>query len=84
MGGEIADVRASLANLVSQLAAATSDFRVAVVSYKDFDQFCDGDYPSRVDQDFTSDLALIQAGIDSLIAGGGCDSEFIVVIVIVV
>jgi len=74
MGDEIASVRTNLADLVSQLADATSAFRVAVVSYKDFPEFCSGDYPSRVDQDFTNELSLIQAGIDSLDAIGGCDS----------
>lgn len=78
MGDVIGSVRVSLASLVAQLAAATSDFRVAVVSYKDFPERCSGDYPSRVDQDFTNNLALIQAGLDSLVADGGCDGECMV------
>lgn len=73
MSAEIAAVRTNLADIVAQLAAATSSYRVAVVSYKDFPEFCPGNYPSRVDQDFTNNLSLIQAGIDSLVASGGCD-----------
>jgi lysophospholipase L1-like esterase len=74
MGDEIAEVRTNLADLVSQLAGATSTYRVAVVSYRDFPERAGAsNYPSRVDQSFTSDLAAIQAGIDSLIADGGGD-----------
>jgi len=75
MGGEIAQVRTDLASLVAQLDAATDSYRVAVVSYRDFPDRTSivTDYPSRVDQTFTDDLGLIQAGIDSLYAYGGGD-----------
>lgn len=77
MSGSIAQVRADMASLVNQLATTTKSYRVAVVSYRDFPERTgwDGDYASRVDQTFTSDLTLIQAAIDSLIAQGGGDWE---------
>jgi hypothetical protein len=73
MGSTIASVRNNLNSIVDKLATSTNDYRVAVVSYKDFPSRCSGDYAGRVDQDFTNDLSLIQAGISSLIARGGCD-----------
>ncbi len=75
MGDEIAEVRADLSSLVSQLAATTDSYRVAVVSYRDFPQRTGNsiDYPFRVDQTFTEDLASIQAAINSLSARGGAD-----------
>jgi lysophospholipase L1-like esterase len=75
MGGIIAQVRADLTSLVSQLAATTDSYRVALVSYRDLPERTgwSGDYPSRVDQTFTNDPALIQAAINSLIAEGGGD-----------
>lgn len=77
MGGEIAQVRADLSSLVDQLATTTDSYRVAVVSYRDFSERTgwSGDYPFRVDQTFTNDLASIQAAIDSLTAQGGGDWE---------
>ena len=38
MGGEIAEVQRDMAKLVDQVAATTSSFRFAVVSYRDFPQ----------------------------------------------
>ncbi|MBN2094030.1 MAG: hypothetical protein JW740_01535 [Candidatus Zambryskibacteria bacterium] len=77
MAGEIAQVQADLSILVNQLAATTDSYRIAVVSYRDFPERTgwSGDYPARVDQTFTNDLASIQAGIDSLSANGGGDWE---------
>ena len=75
MGDEIAQVRADLSALVDKLAATTSSYRVAVVSYRDFPERTgnSSDYPSRVDQTFSDDLNLIQAAINSLSAEGGED-----------
>ncbi len=75
MAGEIAQVRADLESLVAQLATDTNSFRVAVVSYRDFSERTGNstDYPARVDQTFTNDLASIQTAIDSLTARGGGD-----------
>jgi PKD repeat protein/lysophospholipase L1-like esterase len=78
MEDEIAQVRADLSDIVAQLAAATDSYRVAVVSYRDFPARTGDsiDYPSRVDQTFTEDLASIQDAIDALTAeGGGDDPE---------
>lgn len=75
MGGQIASVRSNLNSIVSNLAAGSADFRVAVVSYRDFPSRCleAGSYAARVDQTFTNDISQIQAGIDALVAFGGCD-----------
>jgi Mg-chelatase subunit ChlD/lysophospholipase L1-like esterase len=75
MGGEIAEVRSEISNLVAQLALKTTSYRVAVVSYRDFSERTgwSGDYPARVDQDFTENMAAIQAAIDGLSADGGGD-----------
>lgn len=75
MGGVIAQVRDELSTLVNQLASTTNSFRVGLVSYRDFPERTgwDLDYPSRVDQPFTSDLATIQAAINTLTAEGGGD-----------
>ena len=75
MEDNIAQVRADLESLVAQLAADTNSFRVAVVSYRDFSERTGDsiDYPARVDQTFTNNVADIQAAIDSLTAGGGGD-----------
>jgi hypothetical protein len=75
MDEEIAEVRANLTALVRQLAAATSSYRVAVESYRDFSERTSdsADYASQVDQTFTSSLPDIQAAINVLGASGGGD-----------
>ena len=75
MGDEIKAVRDNLSDLVSQLASTTASYRVAVVSYRDFKERTGSasDYPSRVDQTFTSSLDAIQTAVDSLMASGGGD-----------
>lgn len=75
MEDEIAQVRADLSALVDKLASTTNSYRVAVVSYRDFPERTGdpADYPFRVDQTFTNDLASIQAAIDSLSAEAGDD-----------
>ena len=72
MSDTIASVRRNLASLVNQLAAATSSYRVAVVSYQDNPP--DGLYASRVDLGFTSDLSSIQEAIGNLDANEGGDT----------
>jgi Mg-chelatase subunit ChlD len=76
MGGEISQVRRDLSSLVNQLAVITDSYRVAVVSYRDFPQRTgsSSDYPFRVDQSFTDDLASLQAAINTLTAQGGGDN----------
>lgn len=77
MGAEIAQVQDTLSSSVSQLAATTDSYRVAVVSYQNFSQRTGAsyDHPFRVDQAFTDDPALIQAAIDSLTLGSGGDRQ---------
>lgn len=72
MSDTIASVRRNLASLVNQLAAATSSYRVAVVSYQDIPP--DGLYASRVDLSFTSNLSSIQEAIGNLDASEGGDT----------
>lgn len=75
MSDEIETVRTNLKTLVDQLTTDTSSWRVAVVSYRDFPKRTgiDGDFPSKVVQPFTDNVAAIEAGLDSLTAEGGGD-----------
>jgi len=75
MGDEIAQVRDNLSSLVDVLDERTNSYRVGVVTYRDFAERTGDaiDYPSRVEQTFTSDRPSIQAAIDGLSAAGGGD-----------
>lgn len=69
MSGVLDTVKQNVDSLVSTLADTTSDYRFALVDYKDA-----GDpYQARVDVPFTTDAATLQAGVDSLTADGGGD-----------
>lgn len=75
MGGEIAAVRDNLNRILSTLEGRTTDFRVALVTYKDDPATGgdSGDYRSRVEVDFTTDVPAVRAGVNSLSASGGGD-----------
>lgn len=76
MGGEIAAVRDNLNRILSTLESRTTGFRVALVTYKDDPATGGGpgDYRSRVEVNFTSDVAALRAGVNSLGADGGGDT----------
>lgn len=69
MGGEIANVKANVANIMSDVQAAESSAQFGVAQYKDV-----GDSPTfNVDQAVTGDTAAVQAGVDTWTASGGGD-----------
>ncbi|GAB1692490.1 hypothetical protein KRM28CT15_42930 [Krasilnikovia sp. M28-CT-15] len=75
MGGTIDTVKQNVTAVVDQLAAGTSSYRIAVVSYRDQPDYTGDpvDYPSRLDQGFTTDIDAVKAAIGNLEADGGGD-----------
>ena len=75
MGGAIASVKAAATQLVNTVSAQTAGARFALVDYRDFPSRTGSsiDYPSRLDQDFTSDPTTINTAIQSLVLGNGGD-----------
>lgn len=70
MGGAIADVRTNLSEIVADVRASQPTAQFAVVSYRDEG---DGAELFTVRTPLTDVEADIQAGVDSLAAGGGGD-----------
>ncbi len=77
MGDDIENAQENMENILGHLSEKTDDYRVALVDYRDFaDRTGDrDDYPSRVQLDFTDDVAAIIAAIDALDLGSGGDSR---------
>jgi len=75
MGSAIGSVKIAATQLVDTVAAQTSAARFALVDYRDFASRTGsaGDYPSKLDQDFTSDAVTINNAIQSLTLGNGGD-----------
>ena len=75
MSTTLRGVQERIESQIEQVAASSNSYRVAVVSYRDFPERTgyDGDYPSRVDQPFTTDRFLISEAVNSLEADGGGD-----------
>ncbi len=73
MGDDIDAVKASANSVVSGLSGS---FRVALVDYKDHRTSGgdSGDYPSRLNLDFSSDKSAIVSAINRLGANGGGDT----------
>ena len=70
MGGAIASVRSNLQAIHDELAAKTTDFRLALTEFKDA-----GDvFQSQLDLDLTSDPAAFSTALDGLFADGGGDT----------
>jgi lysophospholipase L1-like esterase len=76
MAGTIDSVRRRVETIADRLAAGTSSYRMAVVSFRDHPEHTGSsiDYPSRVDQDFTSNAAAVKAAVGTLEADGGGDA----------
>ena len=76
MGDDIDAVEAFANDLVASLSARTASVRFALVTYRDFPERTGDlrDYPSRVDQGFTSDPAVITATIGAMDLGYGGDT----------
>ena len=75
MGSAIGSVKAAATQLVNTVSAQTASARFSLVDYRDFASRTGAayDYPSKLDQDFTSDAATINGAIQSLALGYGGD-----------
>ena len=76
MWDDIANVKASATDIVSAIDAEISDYRVAIVDYKDFPVNPYGgssDYPYHVVLPFSIDQTAIASAIQSLFVSGGAD-----------
>ncbi|WP_076464281.1 GDSL-type esterase/lipase family protein [Actinomyces mediterranea] len=75
MKDDIGEVRANVTGIVSKIESLTDSHRFALVTYKDFaDQGGDeGDYPARVELDFTSDPQALRSALDAVSVDGGGD-----------
>jgi Mg-chelatase subunit ChlD len=70
---EIDEVKENVTDLVAQIAAIDSDYRLALVDYKDApDQ--ESAYQSRLDLDFTNSVPLFDREVAALEAEGGGDT----------
>ena len=76
MASTIDSVRDEVDSVADQLGAGTSSYRMAVVSFRDQPAYTGdpGDYPSRVDQAFTTNAEAIKSGVSTLTAEGGGDT----------
>jgi lysophospholipase L1-like esterase len=76
MGSTIGAVKNEISSVADQLAAGTSSYRMAVVSYRDQPSYTGdpGDYASRVDQPFTADSGAVKTAVTTLTASGGGDT----------
>ena len=78
MNDDIDDARRNMKQILGTLSSKTSDYRVALVDYRDFRESSRDirDYPSRVQLEFTSDDNRVLEAISSLELGhGGDDPE---------
>jgi hypothetical protein len=75
MYNSIESVKAAAISLVNDVSARTSAARFAVVDYRDFASRTgdEGDYPAKLDLDFTSNAATVDAAIGGLELGYGGD-----------
>ena len=76
MSSTIDAVKNQVDAVADKLAAGTSSYRMAVVSFRDQpDHTGDvGDYASRVDHGFTSDAGVVKSAVAALTANGGGDT----------
>lgn len=77
MSEAIDDAKKNMEQIVEQISQKSSDYRVAIVDYRDFasrtgDSF---DYSAKLQLDFCSEINQIQAGINKLSTGYGGDEK---------
>lgn len=72
MSDEIDEVKENVTSLVAQIAAIDTDYRLALVDYKDEPEQ-DSEYQSRLDLDFSNDLGAFDRELSGLEAIGGGD-----------
>lgn len=75
MRDDIASVRTNVATIVEDIRERSGTARFALVTYQDHPSAggSSGDYPSRVEVDFTSETSVLRAGLDALELGHGGD-----------
>jgi hypothetical protein len=76
MWDDIAAVKASAAEIINSIDSRVDDYRIALVTYKDYPVSPYGgwsDYPARTDLAFTTDKSAVISAINSLSASGGAD-----------
>lgn len=77
MADDIAAVRRDALSIIDRVAAGGADWRIALVTYRDHPRSPygePGDYPSRVDLDFTSSPDEIIDAINLIRVDGGADT----------
>lgn len=77
MSDDIANTKENMASILAHLSEKTENYRVALIDYRDFSSRTgsSGDYPYKLQLDFTSDDAAIISAINSLNLGDGGDEE---------
>ncbi|MBQ7836233.1 MAG: S8 family serine peptidase [Clostridia bacterium] len=74
MSDDIDNAKENMTEIIAALAEKTSDYRVALVDYRDFaDRGGSQDYPAKIQFDFTNDTDEIVDGINGLTLGYGGD-----------
>ena len=69
-------VKASATDIINAISGSGADFRIGLVTFRDHPiaPFGDpGDYPSRIELDFTTDGASVQTAIKGIVVDGGAD-----------
>jgi len=76
MGDDIDDAKANMEVILTQLAEKTSDYRVALIDYRDFSSRTrdSRDYPSKIQLEFSADDTEIRNAIMNLSLGDGGDT----------
>lgn len=77
MSDDIGNAKENMVSILSELEAKSADYRVALVDYRDFESRSgSGDYPAKIQLEFSSNNDEIIAAINSLDLGyGGDDPE---------
>ena len=75
MGDDIDNAKENMTEILAHLSEKTSDYRVALIDYRDFPSrtWSSYDYPYQVQLEFTDDDASIQSAINRLDLGDGGD-----------
>ena len=76
MGDDIDNAKENMRSILSTLSEKSSDYRVAVVDYRDFSDRTgkSQDYPAKVQLSFTDDDDAIYNAINALSLGNGGDN----------
>ena len=76
MGLKISSIKAHISMIVDDVKKQTNSARFAITSYRDDPARTSypNDYRSRVDQEFTSDAAVLKKSLENISADGGGDT----------